>query len=440
MRAIISLFLLLLTGCEADEATLGLFSQLKISHLPNGLTVILVEDHRVPIVSYQTWVRTGSVDDPPSRSGMAHFMEHFMFKGTQKFEMGRFIQELERVGAEVNADTARDYTVFYENIPQSALPLVIELEADRLANIKIDKTKLALEKQIVLEEQSFKYQEDPSGQAQELLWPMAFALHPYRMPIMGNPSELVLITDAELEKFRKAHYQPGNVTLVVVGDFHHDDLLKQISTAYGSIPGLAPPERSFVAEPAQDSERQYRFNIPDVNERLALAYHITSASQDDSFALDILASILFEGTSALASRVLVQGSEIAWAVDGMAFTPAYPGLFLVTLTLRGKGNGPEAERIFSRLVNGISENGVSEKAVKAAKKQLQVQILDSLRTAKGIGHLIGTAQVILGDARKFIDDFKKYSKVTPADVQRVLRKYLDPNNRSTVFLLPDEVK
>jgi zinc protease len=428
------------TSCKDGKGAidgLGIHLQMEKHTLGNGLQVIFVADHTVPIVSYQTWYRVGSVDEHPGITGISHLFEHLMFKGTPKYGAKRFFQELEAKGAEVNAFTTRDYTVYYENFTPDLLPKVIDMESDRMANLTLSEDVLNTERAVVFEERRMRTDNEPEGKIQEALWQLAYHFHPYQWPVIGYPQDLLSITTGQLKDYFHSHYQPANATLVLVGDFDAETTLKRIHEYYDAVPAAARPERKLKAEPEQMEERRFVIRDKVASERFAQAYHVTSAEDDDSYALDVLANILFEGTSSRAYRLLVDQKDVASSISGAAFTPTYPGLFIISGTMKGGVKSEEAERLLDQVIRQAQEHDVTPQEIAVAVRQLTVQLVDSVRTPYGLGQLIGTVTTILGAPERYADDLAKYTKVTAADVRRVAQKYLQPNNRSVVTLVPE---
>lgn len=416
---------------------LGIHQTLEKRTLSNGLTVIMVENHTVPVVSYQTWLRVGSVDEQPGITGISHLFEHLMFKGTPKYGPKEFFRQLEARGAEVNAYTTRDYTVFYESFTPDLLDKVIEMESDRMAHLKLDDEILNTERQVVLEERRLRTDNSPAGKMQEAIWAMAYRRHPYRWPVIGYPSDLMTITTKRLIEFFKTFYQPSNATIVIVGDFEPGPTFERIAKAYGGIPGKSRPEREIPAEPKQREERRLVMYDHVATEQFVRAYHVTAAEDHDSYALDVLANILFEGTSSRAYHRLVEDKDLASALAGSAYTPTYPGLFIISGIMKGDIPSSEAEAELDRVIREVQDGGVTEEEVAIAVKQLTVQLVDSVRTPYGLGQLIGTVMMIFRDPARFSEDLAKYLKVKPEDVKRVAQVYLEPNNRSVVTLIPE---
>lgn len=426
-------------SCRDGKGTvngLGINLTLEKHTLSNGMQVIFVEDHTMPIVSYQTWYRVGSVDEQPGITGISHLFEHLMFKGTPKYGPKQFFLELEAKGADVNAFTTRDYTVYYESFTPELLEKVIDMESDRMANLILTDDVLNTERSVVFEERRLRTDNTPEGRMQEALWQLAFRFHPYQWPVIGFPQDLMAINLGQLQQYFHSHYQPANAVLIVVGDFKSEPTLKLVKKLYEQVPAAPRPLRKIADEPEQKEERRLVLRDKVASERFAQAYHVTKASDDDSYSLDVLANILFEGTSSRAYRKLVEEKDIASGISGSAFTPTFPGLFIISGTMKGGVPSSEAEKLLDEVIGETQNNDVTPEEIRIAVRQLTVQLVDSVRTPYGLGQLIGTVATIFGDPERYADDLAKYTKVTVADVRRVAQKYLQPNNRSVVTLVP----
>lgn len=421
-----------------DSSSSSFEIQIKPQHfvLSNGLTIILVEDPKVPIVSYQTWFHVGSADEAPGLTGMTHLFEHLMFKGTPKYGPKQFFQILESQGATLNAFTTRDYSVFYEEFSPSLLEKVIDLESDRMSHLVIDDQALNNERMIVFEERRLKQESQPEAKVQDVLWQLAYRRHPYQWPIMGNPMDILSMTSAHLNDFYKKYFQPGNASLIIVGNFNSQKILQLLKKYYGPIPGKPKPKQVIAEEFPQTEERRFIIREAVSAERFAQGFHISSALQDDSYALDVLANILFEGSSARVRHQLVEKLGLVSTISGSAYTPAHPGMFIISGTMKPGVAYAKAEGPLWQSITAIQEQGVRPEEVQTAIKQLSVQVLDGIRTPHGLGQLLGTVQTIFKDPSRFFQDLEKYRQITPADVQRVAKKYLDPNNRTVITVMP----
>lgn len=436
--ALLAMLSLSLGSCRVDPEKMGLSLRFDIKEkvLGNGLKVIAVENRTLPIITYQTWIRAGSVDDPSGKTGIAHLFEHLMFKGTERYGKNAFFSKLETHGAIVNAATGRDHTVYYETFAPSLLDEVIDMESDRLKNLTISQADLDLEKNVVFEERRLRVENSVEAKVNEALWNLAFTVHPYGSPTIGFPPDLLNISVDDLNVFFKKNYQPSNVTLVVVGDFSVSDLFKKIEKAYQNIPSKARPARSIPIEPEQNEERRLVVNDLSSTVMVQMAYTIPSAHDVDSYSIDVLSNILFEGSSSRAYRKIVDELQIATSLTASSYTPMYPGLLTIRANLRPGRSLEEFEKALGALIKDVQTNDVSKAEVDRAVKQLTLDLIDGLQTSQGIAQWLGTIDMIFGDVGKFKKMWAKYFEVTPKSVKDVANRYLDPNHRSMIIVHP----
>lgn len=424
------------TFTKQKNNELGLNFKLIEKKMDNDLNVLMIEDHTVPIVSYQTWVNVGSVDETFGLTGLAHLFEHLMFKGSKNFGPKAFFQELEAKGASINAYTTRDYTVFHETFSKGLLDRVIQLESDRLSGLQLTDEVLYTEKQVVSEERRLRSENSPDGRMQEALWELAFKSHPYRSPVIGYPEDLNRVRLDDLHHFFSEYYQPGNITVVIVGDIDPDSTFEKMKTFYGDLPGFKRKKRNIALEPLQTEGREIRLNDSVASLKIAMGYPISSAADKDTHALDILSTILFEGVSSRAYQKIVEEKKLSLNVSGVSYTPLYPGLFMINATLTKGATVEQFKKAWEECLNEIKDKGVTAEELQMAVRQLTVQTVDSVRTSHGLATLIGTVKTILGDPNLYNDDLNKYEKVRSEDVINVARKYLTAEKSNVVILEP----
>ncbi len=431
------LLVTLLAGFSGKKSTNPLEIELNLDQrkLDNGLVVIMAEDRSVPVVSYQTWFKVGSVDERPGMTGITHLFEHLMFKGTSKYGPKEYSTQLEAKGAEVNAFTTRDYTEYYINTTPELLDTVIDMESDRMANLVFNEDALQHSRLISLEERRLRYESSIDIRMQEELWRLAYRGHPYHWPPAGFPMDILSVKLSDAEEFYKAYFQPANAVIVVTGNYDREKVFQSIKKHYESIPSQKRADRTIPVEPPQTEERRLVIRDRIVSERFMQAYHITAAENDESYAIDVLSNILFEGRSSRAYKKLVEENAIMIGINGTSYTPGFPGLLIVSGVMKESVPSSRAEVLLDKMISKIQDEGVSEAEIQKAVKQLALQILDSIRTPYGLGQLIGTVQMLFQDPSRFTEDVSKYSKVDSAAVQRVARKYIFPNNRTAITLV-----
>jgi len=268
--------------------------------LSNGLKVIVQEDHRSPVVVSQVWYRAGSLDEVNGKTGVAHALEHMMFKGTKKVPAGQFSRIIAAAGGKENAFTGTDYTCFFQEIEKSHLPLAFRLEADRMANLQITDEEFSKEIKVVMEERRWRTDDKPQAKVNEQFQAAAFVAHPYARPVIGYMNDLENMTAADAREWYKTWYAPNNATLVVVGDINTQEVLKLAKQYFGPIKPHALPVRKPQIEPEQVGERRVVVKAPGKLPYLILGFHtptlsdkpITPEQEWEPYALDVLAGVL----------------------------------------------------------------------------------------------------------------------------------------------------
>ena len=284
--------------------------------LDNGLRVLLLEDHRSPVAAFQVWYRVGSRNEARGRTGLAHFLEHMMFKGTPTYGPRQFSRLVEQNGGRDNAFTSQDVTSYYVDIAADRLPLVIDLEADRMQHLLLDPGDVASERQVVLEERRTRTDDDPSGFLSEEVSALAFKAHPYGQPVIGWAEDVERITPEAMRAFYRTYYVPNNAIVVAAGDFRAAEVLERITRRFGSIPRGPDPPPVLAVEPPQAGERrvvvQRQAELPIVY----LAYHVPSGTADDAPALEVLSTVLSGGRASRLYRGLVSEGQMALEAGG----------------------------------------------------------------------------------------------------------------------------
>src|SRR5919201_1511490 len=294
MRPILVATLLLVLAAAAAAQT---GERVLAATFDNGLRVLLQEDHRSPIVSFQIWYRVGSRNEARGATGIAHFLEHMMFKGTPTHGQGQFARLIEQNGGQDNAFTSQDVTSYYVNIAADKIDLVIDLEADRMHNLRLDAKDIASEREVVIEERRTRTEDDPGGFLGEEVGAIAFRSHPYGPPVIGFMEDIKRITPEEIRAFYKTYYMPNNAILVAVGDFKASEVLGKIRAKFGKIARGAPSPPVLAVEPAQNGERRVIVSKQAQLPIVYLGYHVPKQKSPDAFPLEMLSSILSEERS-----------------------------------------------------------------------------------------------------------------------------------------------
>jgi zinc protease len=408
--------------------------------LKSGLQIRLLQDRSLPVCTLYSFFRVGSRNERPGITGISHLFEHMMFNGSKKYGPKEFDRRLEASGGTSNAYTSNDLTAYYEDFASEALPLVLDLEADRMASLLIDDASLARERDVVKEERRFRTDNDIDGMLDEALGALAFLAHPYRWPVIGWMSDIEAITRQDCESYFRAYYAPNNCTLVLVGDFETSAALREIKRLYGAIASGGPLPGVARGEPPQKGERRAVIRYPSQAPALLAGFRGPGGRDPDSLVLDLIEAALSAGEGARLKRALVYEQELcvdahvsfAWRVD--------PGLFEISLKLNPGVDPDRAENALWAELSRIADEQLSERELERAKNLMRNQLLRALSTTNGRAHTIGQMELMLGSWRAMLDLPDRYAAITAADVQRVARKTFAPHRRNVVTLLPGEVE
>ncbi len=406
--------------------------------LDNGLRVLLMEDHSVPVISYQTFYRVGSRDERPGITGISHFIEQMMFNGTARHGPGEFDRLIESAGGYSNASTSKDMTVFYEEFPAGMLELVMELEADRMTGAAFDPELMKSEKEMVARERRSFIENSLEGRMREKLFSLAFRRHSYRWPILGRKSDLDSISRQDCLNHYRRRYRPGNAVLVIVGDFDTGETLRLVKKYYGPLRGGEKESSPPPGEPPQKEERRITLGEETAAAALMIGYRTPAAGFDDVYALDVLQRILDGGKSSRLYRGLVEGGGVAVSAETYFPWRMDPALFVFIIRMR-KGHSPlEGEAGLYSLLEGIARRGVTEEELAGAKKSIEADLARSMEKVSGKAAKLGRYEVLLGDYRDILRAMRRYERIRPRDVAGVAESYFGPEARNVVTALPEK--
>ncbi len=414
--------------------------------LKNGLKLVVQEDHRAPVVVSQVWYRAGALDEVNGKTGVAHVLEHMMFKGTKKVPTGQFSRLIAAAGGKENAFTGMDYTCYFQQLEKSRLPLSFKLEADRMTNLQITDEEFAKEIKVVMEERRWRTEDKPQSKVNEQFQSTAFRAHPYSRPVVGFMNDLENMTAADAREWYNTWYAPNNATIVVVGDVKTQEVLKLAKQYFGNIKPRKLPSRKPQIEPPQIGERRVMVKAPAKLPYLVMGYHVPTLSDKpqtpeqawEPYALDVLAGVLSGNDSARLNQKLVR--EAALAVDvGADYDSTSRGreaLFeLEGMPSEGK-TITELEAAFVAQIEKIKTDGVTQQEldrVKAAVIAADVYQRDSMfYQAMQIGQL-----ETMGYSWRLLKEYpEKLKAVTSEQIQAVAKKYLVKDNTTIAILDP----
>lgn len=416
-------------------------SQTHETALPNGLRVIVKEDHRSPVVVSQLWYRIGGQDEPDGRTGLSHVLEHMMFKGTEKLEPNEFSRVIAEHGGRENAFTGYDFTGYYQQLEKSRLPISFELEADRMQHLKLDPVEFAKEIKVVMEERRLRTEDQPEALTYERFMATAYTVHPYKNPVIGWMADLERLILDDVRAWYERWYAPNNATLVVVGDVNPAQVFALARRHFGAIPrrDLAPPQAPV--EPPQTGERRVRVSAPAEVPHLILGWHVPVLTPDDPssepYALEVLTGILGGGNGARLASELVRGQKLA-ASAGASYSPIArsPGMLLLDGTPVPGRSIEELERALRAQAARLREEPVTAEELERVKAQVVAENVYRRDSVFGQAMLIG--QLVATDLDWRLQDrfVHRIKAVTAGDVQAVARKYLVDTNLTVAILDP----
>src|SRR5881296_2747370 len=434
MRFSLVATLLLLLAAGGAAAQSG--ERVLATTLDNGLRVLLLEDHRSPIVSFQMWYRVGSRNEARGATGIAHFLEHMMFKGTPTHGARQFARLIEENGGRDNAFTSKDVTSYFVDIAADKLDLVIELEADRMHNLLLDPKEINSEREVIIEERRTRTEDDPGGFLGEEVGSIAFRSHPYGAPIIGFMEDIKRITPEEIRAFYKTYYMPNNAILVAVGDFKAPEVLAKIRAKFGKIPkGPAPPP-VLAVEPQQNGERRVLLTKQAQLPIVYVGYHVPNQTSADAFPLEMLSTILSEGRASRLYKRLVYERQLALEAGGdYNYFSQDPNLFWFWATPMPGQTAEAMEKALLAEMETLKKEPVTDEELQRAKNQVEATFVFQEDSVHRRAALLARFELIGGYADK--DRFlERLRAVTAADVQRVARAYFADDRKNVGVLLP----
>jgi predicted Zn-dependent peptidase len=429
-------FLAALAVALAASGASALTLPVETRTLRNGLRVLVHPDHSAPVVSSYIFFRTGSRNERYGGTGIAHLFEHMMFNGGKKFGPGVFDDTIESNGGSTNGYTTRDYTAYLNNFPREALPVILDLESDRMANLAITPTNLEQERGIVMEERRLRIDNDVSGAMNEALYLQAYVRSPYRWNTVGFMEDLRRITLDEAKSYFRTYYAPNNATLVLAGDVTPEAAFALAERYFAAVPRRSPPAPVDSAEPEQDGERRAIVRRQAELPAVLIGYKAIAATHADRAALDVLARILSGGESSRLERDLIREHEVATTVEADLQWGMDPELFIVEAKARPKRTVADLEKRIDAVLAALKTKPVPDRELAKAKRQLEAESIRAMKTVSGKANQLGFFEVVFGDYRALFGILDQWQAVTAADVQRVATQYLVAARRTVIVLEP----
>ena len=405
--------------------------------LPNGLVVILHQDKSTPIVHVELWYHVGSKNEKPGRTGFAHFFEHMMFKGSRNVEPEQHTSIVASVGGQANAYTNEDTTVFWQTLPAQYLPLVLWMEADRMASLRIDEKTFVSEREVVKEERRMRIENPPFGLLNELISFNAYDVHPYKHPVIGSMTDLNAATINDVRDFYKTYYVPENATMMIVGDFETDTAVSLVNQYFGAVPKASSPvPRDIPQEPKHTKERRVTLEEPWPLPAVVVAYQVPYNGAPESYPMFVMSKTLSDGNTSRIYRKLVYESGLALTAFGTSSFLEQPGIFSA-VALVNPGKSPDAvEQALIGEFDKLKTEGITERELQRAKNQFARDYIVSRLSIKEKASQLGHAEVIQKDMASADGEFDTFQAVTLDDVKRVAQKYFVPEGRLVMRIMP----
>ncbi len=437
-RCFLACFVFLVSVSVATSAVAAQSSsERKTYTLKNGLKVVLVENHKSPVVVFQIWYKVGSRMEHVGNTGLSHLLEHMMFKGTKKVPKGEFSKIVAKNGGNENAFTSNDYTAYFEKFSREHLNLSFQLESDRMQNIILDPKEFLMERDVVAEERRSRYVDDPNGALFEAVNSVAFKVHPYRNPTIGWMTDIQGLTREDLLEHYKKYYQPSNAEIVVVGDFDEAKAIGEIRKYFEKIPKGALIKNKKIVEPTQHGEKRVIVKKDAKLYKVYIAYHVPNYESKDSYSLDVLSQILFAGKSSRMYQEFVQKRKMVLSIDGgYSPTTAAPELFQFSATLHASTEVKAFESELYKQIDELKKELISTNELKKAKNQVEADFIFSQDSFFYQAMMIGRAESV-GAGLEYLDNYvHNIRKVTAVDVKNVVKKYFSADNRTVGILTP----
>jgi zinc protease len=415
------------------------------STLDNGLQVIVKEIHSAPVASFWIYYRVGSRNERPGLTGISHWVEHMLFKGTERYPRGEFDKAVSRAGGMFNGLTSQDWTTYFETFPSDRIELALDVESDRMANSVFNAEEAESERTVIISEREGS-ENSYSYLLSEELQASAFRAHGYRHPIIGWKEDLLRMTRDELFAHYQSWYTPNNAVAVAVGDFDNQAMIAKINDYFGKIPAAAPPPRMTIGEPTQNAERRVMLQGSDPTAYFMQAFHAPAATHDDFFPLIVMDSVLSGakgmgilggGTNNRSNRLYKALIESQLAVDASSsFGPTIDtNLFTFAATLAPDVAHEQIEAVIWDEIGKVQSQGVTSNELKKAIKQTTAQFAYSSESVTSQAYWLGFSHVVA--SLEWLDSWQeKLSAVTSDDVQRVATQYFAPEKQTIGWYVP----
>jgi zinc protease len=412
--------------------------------LRNGLQVLVIPDHRTPVVTQMIWYKVGSADETPGKSGLAHFLEHLMFKGTSKHPVGEFSQTVLRIGGNENAFTSTDYTGYYQRVPREQLGKMMDFEADRMTGLILKDENVLPERDVVLEEFNMRVANNPEARLIEQIMAALYLNHPYGRPVIGWRQEIEKLDREDALAFYKRFYAPNNASLVIAGDIDANDVRPMVERAFGEIPAqpAIPAKRLRPQEPEPAASRTVTLSDPRVEQTSVRRYYLVpsaaTAAAGESPALDVLAQLMGGGSNSYLYRALVVDRPLAVSASaGYQGTSLDPTQFMISVSPKPGVEFSQIEQVIDGVIADVGQNSVRAEDLERVKTQLVAEAIYAQDNQATLARWYGaalTTGLSIADIRSWPDRIRA---VTADQIRNVAQKWLDKKRSVTGYLIKD---
>ena len=431
MKRVLLAFVLVFIGSVCFAGDISTYK------LDNGQTIVIEQVKNNPIVTIDTWIRTGSINENDSNSGISHFLEHLFFKGTEKHPTGEFDKILESKGALTNAATSKDFTHYYITISSKYFDTALELHADMLLNPQIPRKEMEKERKVVLEEIA-KDANNPSSICNENLNELLYTSHPYKRKVIGSAKVVENVSRETILNYYKKYYTPSNMTTLIIGDVNPEHVMDVVKQNFNT-PYKKAVVNNFKKEKFLTSQKRNIRYMPTQVGYMMMGFRSADISSSDTYALDVLATILGDGQSSKLYQSLKEQKQLVTSVSASNSTMKDDGVFIVNSSFQPQ-NAQKVENAIFTEINKIKESGVSEDDLKIAKKIIETDTYYSRESVSNIAQELGYIITLTGGSNYYNEYLNRINKVTAQDVKRVANKYLTKNNSAISLVLPESQK
>ena len=406
--------------------------------LKNGMKILVLENSAIPNANMYLFYKVGSRNEYIGITGISHFFEHMMFNGAKKYGPKQFDRTMEANGGANNAYTSENITAYTDWFPSSAIEVIFDLEADRIAYLNFDSSMIESERGVILSERSTGLENNPLEQLWQELQATAFIAHSYMWPVIGWESDIKNWTKSDLENYFHTYYAPNNCLVVISGDVKFDEVKMLVEKYFEPIPAGPKPRAVHTVEPSQTGERRVFVKREVPSPYLMIAYHVPETGSEDYYALDLLNSILSQGRSSRLYSSIVEEKQLALEIGTYHPEAFDPTLFYFYGVCNDGVEASKLEKAILDEVEKIINEGISENELQKVKNQKLMDFYKTMETINGMSNTIGTYDLFFGDYKKLFTAPDDYKKVTVDDVKRVAGKYFTKQNRTVGILNTEE--